>query len=1188
MTRRHIAVAALTAGLLPLAGLSAPAVAGATTSTVSHPHASVAHVSGLSRLHGRVAGVRHGVHLDASLADATGPVTVMVQLAGRPAAAAFRRPASHAGRTLTPAVRVAAFRSQQRLVRAQQRTIVRQISAPAMRATTLYRLSNGYNGIAVRTDASRLAALSRLPDVRGIVRLRPMHVMNNVTVPLIGAPQAWQGVAGDTGAGVTIAVLDTGLDYTHADFGGPGTVAAYNAALATDTAAPSAGSFDSAKYVGGIDLAGDAYDASAGLPDDTAGDANPADQIPHPDPNPLDCNDHGTHVAGSAAGYGVLANGDTGKGTDYSTLAGLTPDQYQAKFRVGPGVAPSARIFSVKIFGCAEEATTDLIAKGIDRLIKQNLTKSGPHIDVLNMSLGGGYTSPKDPIGVETNAAVKDAGIEVVSAAGNDGDVFDIIGTPGSALRGLAVAASDDSQDIEDALKVTSPGSIAGNLAGEESVDFDWASMPAPVTGSLATAGDITVPPSATNDADGCDPITADLTGKIAYFSWTDDDNTRRCGSAVRTDNARDAGAIGAVFFDDENEFAAPIAGDADIPAMLITKAAGAVINGELLANHPVTVSLDPTLHNNMAGNHPETTDAMVDFSSRGIGAVGNVKPDVAAPGQTVLSAGMGSGNEGLDFSGTSMASPHAAGVAALVRAAHPSWSAEQVKAAIMNTATQSVFARNADGSADHQLPEAPMRVGAGRVEADKAVATSSLAYDANGSGAVSVSFGRVDASRSLTTRTEKVRVVNSSNATVAYAAGYDPIDAMPGASFSVSPTSFSVPASTSVLVTVTLTVHRDRLIDRPDRTLHLDPLGLGAERSFVGDLSGQLTITPGGGAALHVPLYAAPRPVSAMSAPDRVLIRHHHGSFLLRGRGVDNSDLRQRVGDALEVSKLDAFELQGTSGRIPKCSATRKTHCITFPDQRAADLAAVGFASDVPGLLAHHLANSTAGAVDRHNAFGYFGIATHGPWQTEAGVQEFDVYLDVDGHGGPDAVLYNTRLATGSGDDTDYLMSELDDMQGDVLDQEFLNNSDGSLDTNVFDSDVLTLPFALGALEAVGWDPAKHPRIKYYVDSQEAEFAPFDSSDTSSVFDSIGDPFAGQRIMTVDLTRPAYTVSGTSKPCTQIGACGVLLNDRTKKKLTVAEIGKQVAGDRPKGLLLFHHDNATGARAEIVTIAHH
>jgi hypothetical protein len=637
------------------------------------------------------------------------------------------------------------------------------------------------------------------------------------------------------------------------------------------------------------------------------------------------------------------------------------------------------------------------------------------------------------------------------------------------------------------------------------------------------------------------------------------------------------------VFFDDENEFAAGINGDEDIPAMLITKNAGDAINAELGAGHTVNVSLDKTLQNATVNNHAETTNAIATFSSRGVGANGLLKPDVAAPGQTVFSANVGTGADGVSESGTSMASPHAAGVAALVRAAHPTWNPEQVKAAIMNTATQDVFARSADSSADQQSPEAPMRVGAGRVQADKAVAASTLAFVDNGTGAVSVSFGRVDAAKSVVTRAARVRVVNTSASPVNYAVAYEATTSMPGVRYAVSPPTLQLPAHGSGAVTVTLTVHRNRLVSRPDSTIALDPAELGLERSFIADASGQLKVTPTGGEALHVPVYAAPRPVSHMHAPAAVQIRHHAAHFKLAGKGVDNSKLSQRPGDALEVAKVDALELQGTSPRRPQCSSKVKTRCVAFPDQRAADLAAVGFSSDVPGLLAHHVAKSVAGAVDNKGAFGYFGIATHGAWQAEAGVQEFDVYIDVDGNNGPDAVLYNTRITTT--EDTDYLVSELDDMAGNVLDQELLNNADGSLNTNLFDSNVMTLPFTLAALEAVGWDAHKHPAIRYYVDSLLYESSP-DFIDTFSFFDSIGDPFAGQRMMSVDPTKPAYSVSGKSKACSQIGACNVLLNDKPGKRLKVTEAPGRLATDRPQGLLLLHHDNPLGTRAEVVALA--
>jgi len=1167
------------ASTIPLAAAVAAPAAAQAENTHARP-ATTRHVGALTRLGALPVGVHHAARIDAGLAHATGPVTVVLQLAGRPAAAAYAHPTGTAA--VTRQARLSAYQRQANVIDQTQDRVTAQLSAVATRATTLYRLSAGYNGIVVRTDASRLGAISRIAGVRAIVRMAPMHMLNNVTVPLIGAPQAWQGTAGDTGAGVTIGVIDTGFDYTHADFGGPGTTAAYDAAKAADTVAPVAGSFDPEKYAGGIDLVGDAYDGLAGQPGDQAGDADPADAIPHPDPNPLDCDSHGTHVAGTAAGYGVLANGDTAKGTDYSTLAGLSSSAYQAKFRIGPGVAPAAKIYSVKVFGCAPGSDSEVVAQAIDQLIKQNVTHSGPHIDVINMSLGSDYASAQDPVAAETNSAVKDAGIEVVAAAGNGGDVYDISGSPGNAVRGLGVAASDDSQDIADALRVNTPASIAGNVPGEESVLFDWSKMTAPVTGDLATTGDITADPSDTNNADGCDPITQDLTGKIAYFSWTDNDALRRCGSIGRTDNARAAGAIGAVFFDDENEFSAGINGDADIPAMLITKSAGASISTELLAGHTVNVTLDQALHNDTLNNHPETTNAIADFSSRGVGRTGDLKPDVAAPGQTVFSAGMGTGNDGLSDSGTSMATPHAAGVAALVRAAHPTWDPEQVKAAIMNTATQQVFARGADASADQSSPESPMRVGAGRVRADQAVATTSLAYVADGSGAVSVSFGRIDVATSTVTRSARVRIANLSNAPVDYATDYAAADNMPGTSYAVTPANVSVPADGSATVTVVLTVHRDQLVSRPDPTIQLDPLGIGAERSFIADASGQLTITPAGGQVLHVPVYAAPRPVSSMSGPKVVVVHDTKGSFKLSGRGVDNSKLSQQPGDALEVAKVDAFELQGTSGRRPHCSAKVTTRCVAFPEQRAADLAAVGYTSDVPAMLAHHLASSVTGAVDNKGAFGYFGIATHGPWQTEAGTQEFDVYIDVDGNGSPDAVLYNTRLRTTA--DTDNLVAELDDMAGNTLDQELLNNTDGSVNTNLFDSDVLTMPFALSALEAVGWNP-NHPRIHYYVDSQLFESSP-DFIDNASFFDSIGDPFQDQKPLVVDLARPYFTVMGSSSQCSKLGACSVLLNDKPGKVLTVVARAHPVAGEQVGGLLLLHHDNATGSRAQRVNIA--
>ncbi len=145
-----------------------------------------------------------------------------------------------------------------------------------------------------------MKALASRSDVVKVSRIVPKTATNANTANLVRALQTWKS-PGSTGKGVKIAVIDTGLDYTHADFGGKGTVAAYDSALA-DTTPPAAGArpcpqLGKDKIIGGYDLAGDDYDADPG--------ADTYQPIPHPDPNPLDCNEHGTHVAGTAAGYGV-------------------------------------------------------------------------------------------------------------------------------------------------------------------------------------------------------------------------------------------------------------------------------------------------------------------------------------------------------------------------------------------------------------------------------------------------------------------------------------------------------------------------------------------------------------------------------------------------------------------------------------------------------------------------------------------------------------------------------------------------------------------------------------------------------------------------------------------------------------------------------------------------------------------
>src|SRR4029077_6667547 len=103
--------------------------------------------------------------------------------------------------------------------------------------TILAQFQSALNGIKVQVPTSKLAKLSALP---GVTALLPVHndVPENATsVPYIGAPTVWDAPTNYRGEGIKVAVIDTGIDYTHANFGGPATVAAYSAANATATAA---------------------------------------------------------------------------------------------------------------------------------------------------------------------------------------------------------------------------------------------------------------------------------------------------------------------------------------------------------------------------------------------------------------------------------------------------------------------------------------------------------------------------------------------------------------------------------------------------------------------------------------------------------------------------------------------------------------------------------------------------------------------------------------------------------------------------------------------------------------------------------------------------------------------------------------------------------------------------------------
>ncbi len=340
--------------------------------------------------------------------------TVVLQMAGNPVTVVE----ADAQRDLSTAEK-SAIKAD---LKGKQDALTGQIQALGGQVLADYQVA--YNGVKVRIDRSKLDSLRTLKGVtavRGLSKVVPDNVKG---VQLIGAPSVWGGLAALHGENIKIAVIDTGIDYTHANFGGPGTIAAFNAANAVDTLPPMAVHGWGNRVKGGVDLVGDDYNAD---PDDPA-----FQPVPHPDPNPLDCNGHGSHVAGSAAGSGVTAAGATYNGSyNATTITGNS-------WRIGPGVAPKADIYGIRVFGC--EGSTDVTVDAIEWATDHDM-------DVINMSLGSSFGTADDPSAVASTNAAR-AGVIVVTSAGNSGPSQYITGSPGTAEGAIATAAIDPAENF--------------------------------------------------------------------------------------------------------------------------------------------------------------------------------------------------------------------------------------------------------------------------------------------------------------------------------------------------------------------------------------------------------------------------------------------------------------------------------------------------------------------------------------------------------------------------------------------------------------------------------------------------------------------------------------------------------------------------------------------------------------------
>ncbi|WP_371164231.1 cell wall-binding repeat-containing protein [Buchananella felis] len=303
-----------------------------------------------------------------------------------------------------------------------------QITELVPEAEEVFQLTNSVPGVALDATGEQLAALANHPQVAGIEPIRKVYPMNGATTASTHADLAW--TAGKLGEGALVAVVDSGIDYTHKTFGGDGNYEQYRTDQARKNNADSA-DYPSAVVIGGRDFAGD----GAPISGQNHHDNNPLDAAPavvcpnaaHPSGG------HGTHVAATIAGRGVNADGSTFTG-DYATL---TPDQL-AKMKTPPGMAPKARLLSLRIFGCSGGGYSE---PALDWLLAPERATEGTFPDVVNMSLGSPW-APHDDIGRVQVRQLTERGALVVVSAGNDGNHADIGGFPAGSPYTLTVGAT--------------------------------------------------------------------------------------------------------------------------------------------------------------------------------------------------------------------------------------------------------------------------------------------------------------------------------------------------------------------------------------------------------------------------------------------------------------------------------------------------------------------------------------------------------------------------------------------------------------------------------------------------------------------------------------------------------------------------------------------------------------------------
>ena len=559
-------------------------------------------------------------------------------------------------------------------VKAKQAAVATEVGV----VEVLHNYAHTFNGFSARLSPAQLKAISKHPDVAAVYpdEVHQLHTSNTPTfLGLINAAGDGLHDSGIVGEDVIVGILDSGIWPENPSFIAAATNAANTygpapAGWAGECNVGSVGSFvrdgvviydDStapsdefacnnkligARYFGSTFSS--VYEMQFGLGEFASA---------------RDADGHGSHTASTAAG-----NADVTAvlgGAEVGSVSGIAPRARLAAYKVcwnANYVSPAGVNERGCFFGDSLAAIDQAVVDGVD---------------VLNYSIGNSQAINTPVYNASLSAA--NAGIFFTASAGNSGPTAATVSNIAPWIATVAASTYDGTSAVIGNELIINSGTLAPG---------EIFSVPA-VIGTPVPEGGVTADLGLASPVEACGPLSNDLTGQIALIA------RGGCPFVDKLLNAEAAGAIGAVVY---TLSGTPIAmGGVDpgigIPGVMVFNA-----DGLALADSVSTGTTNVTMSRNGAATEAtEVSNIMAGFSSRGVNTqtADILKPDITAPGVRILAASspqqlqFGGNPQGENFAylqGTSMSSPHIAGMAALLAGQYPNWTPAQIKSAIMTT----------------------------------------------------------------------------------------------------------------------------------------------------------------------------------------------------------------------------------------------------------------------------------------------------------------------------------------------------------------------------------------------------------------------------------------------------------------------------------------------------------------------